>query len=123
MTRRVYLYFALTFVLGVCLGSAATYMFAWYTGHWHHPYSRNAVLKDMQRQLQLSPPQVDKIGKILDDNFRKFQALQEQVHPQFVTLREQSQNEIRQVLNPAQLAKFNEIVREHEEHERRSHGH
>lgn len=123
MTRRVYLYFAITFVLGVCLGSAGTYAFGWYTGHWHHPYSRSAVLKDMQRQLQLNPAQVDQIGRILDDSFKKFQALQDQVHPQFVALRGQSQNQIRQILTPAQLAKFNDIVREHEEHERRSHGH
>ena len=119
MTRRVYLYFALTCLLGVIIGAAGTYYFAWYSGRWHRGFNKERIVRHLTRELNLSPTQVQQVNQIMDEERQKFGAMQKQIDPQFRAIREDTRNHIRQILTPEQLPKFNELVRRVDE--RRKH--
>ncbi len=122
MTRRVYLYFAATFVLGVIIGGAGMYYYAWNTGHWHRGFNRDRVIQHLKDELDLSPPQAQQVSQIIDDEGKKYSDLQKQVEPQFMAVRQDTRNRIRQLLTPQQLSKFNEMVRRWDErHRQRPH--
>jgi Spy/CpxP family protein refolding chaperone len=122
MTRRAYLYFALTFLLGVIVGGVGVFYYTWHTGHWHRGFSRERVVRHLKRELNLTDAQVQQLNQIMDDAGAKHRQLQQQVEPQFQALHEETQNRIRQILNPDQLQKFNEIVRQREERARQHTG-
>jgi Spy/CpxP family protein refolding chaperone len=122
MTRRAYIYFALTFLLGVIVGGVGVFYYTWHTGHWHRGFSRERVVRHLKRELNLTDAQVQQLNQIMDDAGAKHRQLQQQVEPQFQALHEETQNRIRQILNPDQLQKFNEIVRQREERARQHKG-
>jgi Spy/CpxP family protein refolding chaperone len=122
MTRRAYIYFALTFLLGVIVGGVGVFYYTWHTGHWHRGFSRERVVRHLKRELNLTDAQVQQLNQIMDDAGAKHRQLQQQVEPQFQALHEETQNRIRQILNPDQLQKFNEIVRQREERARQHTG-
>lgn len=111
MTRRAYVYFALTFVLGTIVGGAGVFYYGWYSGRWRREFDLNWVVDRMKRDLSLDDTQVQKLRQILQDSGRKRKELQQKNQPQFEALHEDTRNQIRQILNPDQLAKFNEHVR------------
>jgi hypothetical protein len=116
MSRRAYLYFVLTFILGLIVGFAGAVYYGWHAGmlHPHRPDEKH-IVTFLQRRLDLSPAQTTQVDQILNDADGKFRELQRQVGPQFDAIRVESQDRIRKILNPDQLAKFNEIVRRMEE--------
>ena len=114
MTRRIYAYFVLTFILGMIAGGAATVFYAWNWGHWHRPFRMERVVRRMAKDLQLTDPQVQQLRQIMDETMKKNQALQSAVRPQFDAIREESHSRIRQTLTPEQTAKFDEMVKRFE---------
>lgn len=120
MSRRAYLYFVLTFFLGIVVGCAATVFYGWYSGHWHHGFDQKRVVRFLQRELKLTDTQTQQVEEIMKETAEKYSQLQKQVDPQFEAIREESRDRVRKVLNPDQLAKFNELVRRFDER-RRSH--
>jgi hypothetical protein len=122
MTRRVYFYFALTFLLGIIIGGFGVYFFAWYSGHWRRGFDRERMVSHFKTELNLSDAQVQQLRQILEDTGKKFSDLQKQVEPQFRAVREDADNRIRQILTPEQTAKFNDLIRKREQrHRQRSH--
>jgi protein CpxP len=119
MIRRAYVYFVLTFVLGAVVGASGTFFYAWHTGNWHRSFSRQHLVERMTHDLNLNPAQVGQLDQILQESGKQFHALQGQVDQQFEALHEQTRNRIRQILTPDQLARFNELVRQHDEKRRR----
>lgn len=119
MTRRAYLYFVLTFLLGVTVGGAGTLYYGWYFGHWRHEFNPRRVVMHMKRDLDLSETQVQQVDEIIEDSRKKFGALQQQEAPQFQAIREETRERIRKILNPQQLANFNERVRSFDERAKR----
>jgi ATP phosphoribosyltransferase regulatory subunit HisZ len=115
MTRRAYSYFVLTFLLGVIVGGAGFFGYAWYAGHWHESFGKQRILRHLKHDLNLSDAQVEQLGPILDDWERKHAELKSRVDPQFQALREEFRNRVRGILNPEQREKFNELVRRHDE--------
>jgi Spy/CpxP family protein refolding chaperone len=111
VTRRAYVYFALTFILGVIVGGAGLFYYGWYSGRWKRDFDVNRVVARMKRDLSLDDSQVDKLRLILQDSSRKRKELTQKNQPQFDALHEETRNQIRKILNPDQLAKFNEHVR------------
>lgn len=122
MKGRVYLYFVVTFLLGVFVGGAGTFYYGWHSGRWRRGFSKERVVSHLQHELSLSSQQVQQLRQIIDDSSQKYRQLRHQVDPQFQALREDTDNRIRQILNPAQLEKFNGLVRQHEERARRHKG-
>jgi len=117
--RKVYLYFALTFLLGVTVGACGVFFFAWYSGHWQQRGSnRERIIRHFKTELNLSAAQVQQLRQILDDTGKRFGDVQKQMEPQFQAVREETRNHIRQILNSDQVAKFNELVRKWDERRR-----
>jgi len=118
MTRRIYLYFSLTFLLGVIAGGAAGYFYAWHAPGPPRGFDPNRIVRHMQKDLNLSDPQVQQVAQILSDAGKKYTNLQKQTEPEFAAIREESRNRIRQVLTPEQVTKFNELIRRVDERRR-----
>jgi Spy/CpxP family protein refolding chaperone len=115
MSRRAYLYFILTFVLGLIVGSAATIFYGWRAG-FGRPRRPDAehIVRFLKRDLNLDDAQTQKVGQIVRDDQEKMRQLmrqmQQQMDPQFDAVRVEGRDQIRKVLNPDQLAKFNRLV-------------
>ena len=110
MTRRVYLYFALTFLLGVMVGGTGVLFYGWYSGHWHRGFNKERLVRHLERELNLSQTQVQQLNQMMDGSGEKVRNLQKQIGPQFQAIRDDTNNRIRQILSPEQLAKFNDLV-------------
>jgi Spy/CpxP family protein refolding chaperone len=111
MTRRAYVYFILTFLLGVIVGGAGVLFYGWYGGHWHRGFEKQRIVRHLSRELKLTDTQVKQLDQIVDDSMKRFRELRKQSEPQFEAVREESNNRIRQILTPEQLTKFNEMLR------------
>lgn len=114
MTRRAYVYFVLTFLLGALVGGVGLFSYAWYAGRWHQHLNPERILKHLKRELTLSDAQVQQLTPAVDDWVKKHDDLKAQVDPQFEALQEEFRNRVRQVLNPQQVEKFNSLVRQHD---------
>ena len=120
MSRRAYLYFALTFLLGAIVGGACVYYYAWSTGHWHRPFNRQSFVSRLKGELNLSDTQVFQLEQILDGSTKKFRAAQQQADSQLNAIRQETRNRIRQILSPQQTHDFDELVRRWDERRKRS---
>jgi len=119
MSRRAYLYFALTFLLGVIVGGASVYYYAWSTGHWHRPFDRQSFVNRLKGELDLSDTQVTQLNRILDGSTTRVRAAQEQSDAQLNAIRQDTRNQIRQILTTEQSRKFEDLVRRWDERRRR----
>jgi hypothetical protein len=119
MSRRAYLYFILTFVLGLIVGGAATIFFGWRSGmiRPHHPDEKH-IVRFLERDLNLSDSQTQQVEQIVHETGGKFRQLQQQNEPQFDAIRAESRDRIRKILNPDQLAKFNQLIERMDERRR-----
>lgn len=110
MTRRAYLYFVITFVIGLALGAIGFYTYAWNTGHWRRPWSENGAIHSLTRQLDLTTAQSGQLRSILDGAIKSHHAIEEQQRPAFEALHQQTDQRIRQILNPDQAKRFDEML-------------
>jgi Spy/CpxP family protein refolding chaperone len=117
MSRRAYLYFILTFLLGLIVGGAATIFFGWRSGFIRHRHpDEKHIVQFLKRDLNLSDSQTQQLEQIVHETGEKFRQLQEQNQPQFDAIRMESRDRIRKILNPDQLAKFNQLVERIDRH-------
>ena len=119
MSRRAYLYFALTFLLGVIVGGTCFYYYAWSTGHWRRPFNRQSFVRRLKGELDLSDAQVSQLEQILDGSTSKFRSTQQQADAQLNSIRQETRSGIRQILTPQQTQKFDELVRRWDERRKR----
>lgn len=122
MTRRVYLYFVLTFILGIVVGGAGLYMYGWYSGQWQRRHNRHNVVEVLRKKLGLSNSQTAQLKQIVNDMRAKRDAVRQQVEPQFQAIREEARGRTRAILDPQQVQKFNEMVKRWDEW-RKNHRH
>jgi flagellar biosynthesis chaperone FliJ len=119
MSRRAYLYFALTFLLGAIIGGACVYYYTWSTGHWHRPFNRQSFVSRLKGELNLSDTQVPQLEQILEGSTKKFRAAQQQAAAKLDAIRQETRNNIRQILSPQQTQEFDELVRRWDERMKR----
>jgi len=119
MSRKAYLYFALTFLLGAILGGACVYYYGWNSGHWHRAFNRQTFVSRLKAELNLSDTQVQQVEQILDGSTKEYQSAQQQADSLLNAVRQETRNKIRQVLSPQQTQKFDEIVRRMDERRKR----
>lgn len=119
-TRRVYVYFALTFLLGILAGTAGAFLYGWrMMGPQGGPTRRERILRHMTRDLSLNADQVQQIRAIMEGTGSKIDALRKQHRPEFDAILTESRDRIRKLLTPEQAAKFDEMVRKFEERRNR----
>ena len=121
MTRRVYLYFVVTIVLGAILGGVGVYYFLWYTGRLQHHggFNKAHAVAHLKKDLNLSEAQTQQVGQIFDEASQKVKDLQRQIDPQFQAIHQETRTRIRQILDPDQAKKFDELVRQIDERHKR----
>jgi hypothetical protein len=119
VSRRAYVYFALTFLLGAIVGGACVYYYAWNTGHWRPSFNRQNFVTRLKGELNLSDTQVVQVEQILEGSTKKFRSAQQEADAQFNAIREETRNRIRQILSPQQNQKFDELIRRWDERRRR----
>jgi Spy/CpxP family protein refolding chaperone len=119
MTRRAYLYFIVTILLGAFLGGAGVYYFLWYNGRLQrHEPPRNQVER-LKKVLNLSDAQAQQVGQIFNEGAQEMRDLTKKLDPQYQAIHEETRVRIRQILNPDQAQKFDEFVRQIDERRRR----
>ncbi len=121
MTRRAYLYFGATIVLGAILGGVGVYYFMWHTGRLQRPggFNKDRAVAHLKKVLSLSDAQIQQVGQIFDEAAQKMVDLQKQLDPQSQAIHMETRARIRQILNPDQAKKFDELVRQIDERHKR----
>jgi Spy/CpxP family protein refolding chaperone len=126
--RKALALIALVFVLGVALGAvghsladrrvlgARTQPPAPFLQP--RPNPPRAVAR-LTTELKLTPEQQKQIGDILADTQHRYDAIHDQMNPQFAQIREQGHDQIRQILTPEQRPKFEDFLRRVDEERRR----
>jgi Spy/CpxP family protein refolding chaperone len=77
------------------------------------------AIAHLTTELKLTPEQQKQVGDILADMQHRYDVVHDQMNPEFEQIREQGRDQIRQVLTPEQLPKFEEFLRHIEEDRRR----
>jgi hypothetical protein len=97
------------FVLGVLLGGLGNHL--WGESVWGRqnspiPPTREQLVNDLTRELQLNADQQQQLGAIVDDTRAKIHAAYAPADAQREELRQQGRARIRAILTPEQLPKF-----------------
>ena len=70
-------------------------------------------------ELNLTPDQQKQIGEILADTQHRYDAVHDQMNPQFAQIRQQGRDQISQVLTTEQRSKFEDYLKRLDEERRR----
>jgi len=117
----------LTFLLGAVAGSVGYYLLA---THMMIPGPRSAsrssphdIAEELAAGLSLNAEQKEKLKGIIHQSRERYRALSVQFRPQYESLRNDTRQQIRQILTEEQKARFEKIVQEidqrHKNHEHR----
>ena len=83
---------------------------------------RLEFLRRMQRELDLTPVQKEKVDGIVSASQDRIKVLMEPVAPQLRQELQRAKEEFRETLTPEQRKRFDELVKQQHAHERRSGG-
>ncbi len=113
-SRRALAYLVVVFLLGLALGVLAT---LWaskrgYTYDASHPRREVRGVEWLDQELNLTPEQHRQVEAILDETGESYRAIRQRTRPEYEAVRQQGRDRIRGVLEPQQLARFEELVRE-----------
>jgi Spy/CpxP family protein refolding chaperone len=105
----------IVFLLGVLLGGVGNHLWGsrvWGNspGHSGPPPTREQVLDNFTKELQLTPDQEKQLGAILDDSRAQFRALSESLDPKRMQIRDESRAQMRALLTPEQQPKFDAFM-------------
>ena len=73
--------------------------------------NKHELLRRVQRELDLSPEQHERVDKIIVASQERTRKLMEPVTPQMRLELQQTKEEIRAILTPAQAARFDELMK------------
>src|ERR1700722_6393217 len=116
------------FVLGIALGVLGTYLegyrvFGWATPRKPRPdhspaaqqRDRQAKVEELTKDLNLTPDQQKQLDSVLTQRQTRFGGIYKQFRAQEDQARKQGRDEIRAILTPDQLAKFEDMLRKMDE--------
>jgi hypothetical protein len=111
--RKAVALLALVFSLGIGLGAvghmaAERDVFA--ARQRNNTRSERKFLNRLSNDLQLSAEQQQQLNAVLADTKARYDAIRQSVNPQYQQIREQSNERIREVLNPEQRAAFDQFL-------------
>ena len=107
--RRVFALVIVLFLLGMALGASGTYLALerrMRAPNYPGRPTRAQVETQLTRTLDLTPQQKTQLGAILDQAHARFHALDEQVEPQYDSIRQDTRNQIRAILQSDQVKRF-----------------
>jgi Spy/CpxP family protein refolding chaperone len=101
------------FLLGALLGGVGNHVWGervWGKQIINTQPTRNEIVGDLTRDLQLTPDQQKQLGSIVDDTRSQWRTLYTTIEPQHEQIRQQSRDRIRAILTPDQKPKFEEFM-------------
>lgn len=102
-----------TFVLGMAIGVTGYHL---YLRHFNgNGTNEEALLKDLSRTLELSPPQRQKVEEILTQTRGEYQELRNKNRPEFHAVRDRMRRRIKEVLSAEQQGLYDEWNRQQDE--------
>ncbi len=109
----------LTFVLGCVAGSIGDHLYQTRikntsTKQGSRPAPRD-IVEDMGRDLKLSADQKEKLKGIVQQSRERYRALSAQFRPQYDIIRNETNQQIRQILSEEQKARFEKTIKEMDE--------
>jgi hypothetical protein len=107
----------LTFILGAITGALGYYLCARRSGtaigrDGGRPSSPHHLVEELAQALSLDSSQKAKLEAIIAESRERFRTLSEQVHPQYLEIRRQTRDQIRQVLRADQKPRLEEFFKE-----------
>ena|ERR1700722_12377062 len=127
-SRKAIALLVVVFVLGVALGALGLTVMNRRVygaraeirpvGRTQAPDPTRAVSR-LTRDLDLTPDQQQRLGEILTNTQSRYNAIRQQMNPQFDQARAQSRDQIRQILTPEQQSKFEDFLRQVDEERRK----
>ncbi|HJT24709.1 MAG TPA: hypothetical protein VJ873_09045 [bacterium] len=111
---------SLTFLIGLLLGAAATGLaFHFCFPPSYHPGIADAdrILNHLDSKLKFTSDQRGKVDTLLKQELPKADALRQDTDAKFHTLWLDFRSQLRPLLNPEQLEKYNEMVAKWDKHE------
>lgn len=125
--RKAVVLLVAIFLLGLALGGLGAYLFLGRASGAgtiaKGRYSKQQIVEQLTHDLALAPDQQKQLSQILDDTRARFQAIHEQMRPQYDAAREEGRNRIRAILTVEQRPKFEEFVRRLDEERAKEKGH
>jgi Spy/CpxP family protein refolding chaperone len=124
-TRKAALWVGAVFLLGAALGGVLGYLFA------HRPVSAaNPPLSEPERrakrvaeftkELSLTPQQTQQLDAILMQRHAETKAIHDQTDAQLDAVRQKGRAQVRAILTPDQLPKFEEFLKRMDEERKRN---
>jgi Spy/CpxP family protein refolding chaperone len=105
------------FLTGAIVGGLAVHVFGdriWASDS-SARLSKNELLQQLTRDLNLTPEQHSQIDSIMDSTLTDYNRILAPLSPQLEQVRQQGRQRIRAVLTPAQLPKFDAFIRQLDE--------
>ena len=118
MTRRVVIYFAVTFLLGVFAGSGGSVLWKKYR-HWNRPPLEERIVRHLQRELSLSQEQSRQVQQIISGSMEKLSEIRENMESEHDLRRQETREQIKEILASEQKERFEEMIRDFDERHRR----
>jgi Spy/CpxP family protein refolding chaperone len=123
--RKAALWVGVVFLLGAALGGVLGYLFA------HRPVSaanpplseperRANRVEELTKELSLTPQQAQQLDGILFRRHAEAKAIHDQTDAQMDSLRQRGRAELRSILTPEQLPKFEEFLKRMDEQRKRN---
>ena len=123
--RKAALWVGVVFLLGAALGGLLGYVFA------HRPVNaanpplseperRARRVEQFTREMSLTPQQAQQLDGILLQWHSESQAIRDQSEAQIARIREKTRSQVRGILTPEQLPKFEEFVKRRDEERKRN---
>ena len=97
------------FLLGALLGGVGNHVWGervWGKQTINTQPTRNQLVGDLTRDLQLTPDQQQQLGSIVDDTRAQWRTLYTTIEPQHEQIRKQARDRMRAILTPEQKPKF-----------------
>jgi Spy/CpxP family protein refolding chaperone len=122
--RKAALWVGAVFLLGAALGGVLGYVFAHQVSAQNPPLSeperRARRVAELTRELSLTPEQAQKVDAILLQRHGEAKTIRDQADAQLDTVRQKGRGEIREVLTPDQMPKFEAFLRRLDEERKRN---
>ena len=124
-TRKAALWVGVVFLLGAALGGVLGYLFA------HRPVNaanpplseperRAQKVQEVTKELSLTPEQAQQFDSILMQRHAETKAIRDQADAQIDAVRQKGRAQVRAILTPDQLPKFEEFLKRVDEQRKRN---
>src|ERR1700733_160876 len=102
------------FLLGTLLGGVGNHVWGervWGKQIVNTQPTRDQIVGNLTRDLQLTADQQQQLGSIVDDTRAKWRTLYNSIEPQHEQIRQQARDRMRAILTPEKKPKFEEFMR------------